>query len=265
MAQNQQIHAVPGESQQAHLLLLLLLLPFHPPDLLPLFLDVGLLHIGHGRCLQLLVLALLRLPDLQVALLVGMPVKPPGLDHLDIEEPGIHTPVPFLLPGSDGVALHILVELVNPPHRRIIVLDNLRAGNRDKALTMASKSPAGTNWLWSTEVAGNINRLRVLPHTGTDVVTPSSVHVPSGHSLCSILLVGEGHPHHAVLPEGANHAPASLRHVITKIKVDEEIVRRQLGARAQAVLLSQPEYYIGPLAQALVGNLSPDSSIGLAA
>ena len=90
------------------------------------------------------------------------------------------------------------------------------------------------------------------------------VHVPPGHVLGGLLLVGEGDTNHTVLPQGAHQTQFSLRHMVTQIKVVEQVVCRQLGSRQEAMLLSKTKHHVGALAQALVWNVGLSPCIRLA-
>ena len=112
---NQELHTLPLELQQVHLLLFLLLLPQSLPEFLPLYslqLCSGHHEAAHV-CLTVSsssIFLSLPLPQLGVALLHGLAEQAPGLHQLDIQEPGVEWPVPFFVPEGDAVVFRVLVE-----------------------------------------------------------------------------------------------------------------------------------------------------------
>jgi len=127
-----ELHHLPGELQQGHLLQL----PLASSPSLPLLLLLLLLSITGGLEGMLFLLQLLSLHSQPVALLHVGPVEAPGLHHDGTEEPCIQTPIPFPQSGYDGIILCAIVKEINSTHEPVVVIDEQGLGDGRGMLMM---------------------------------------------------------------------------------------------------------------------------------
>ena len=152
------------------------------------------------------------------------PVESPGLNHADVQEPGVHTPVPLADPGSDGIVFLSIVQKIYPAHVLVVAAVEVGLGHLHVLPLLPTVPGNLAHRLHSLKVAGHVDRLIVPPHNNGGISCVGGTELASLQFFGRLLLVGQWDVIEPDSPQGSSDTYTLLSQVVKKIQAGEQVV-----------------------------------------